>query len=86
MMALILVLFIRLMVWMFVGMFALTVMALWAFCWVAIFIAGVVWGLFDEHHKAKRLKVPRMISGSRGEPAVDAFGQPVPQSRFSNRR
>jgi hypothetical protein len=38
---------------------AATIFALWAFCWVIIFIISFIWVIFDDHRQIKRLPRPR---------------------------
>lgn len=64
-------LMLRLMFFAFVVFAVLSIFALWAFCWVLIFVISFIYVGFDET-RAKRLKRPKMT-------------QRTPQARYSDR-
>jgi hypothetical protein len=86
------ILLFRFTIYAFVAMATLTILALWALCWLIVFIVSFVYVAFDETRGPKRLAKPAMTrrrtvreNVGRSD-ASDAFGHPVPQSRWSNRR
>ena len=83
------VLLFRFTIYAFVAMATLTVLALWTFAWLIVFIVSFVYVAFDETRGPKRLERPAMTRRRRSIETVDetdAFGHPLPQSRYSSRR
>jgi hypothetical protein len=78
----------RVIIWTIVVLATLTILALWAFCWLIVFIVTFVWTAFDSSRQPKRLERPRIARRRRsvGAEETDAFGHPIPQSRWSSRR
>jgi hypothetical protein len=62
----------RAMLFAFVVLAVLSIFALWAFCWVLIFVISFIYVGFDEG-RAKRLRRPRIT-------------QRTPQARWSDRQ
>lgn len=83
-------LFVRFTLWVLGAMLVLTGLVLWAFAYVLIYAVGFVITLvylaFGATRKPTRLKRPAMTRRRNDERELDAFGHPIPQSRFSNRR
>jgi hypothetical protein len=80
------ILFFRLVLWSMGALIALSVLALWAFCWLVVFVVSFIYVAFDETRKAKRLARPATTRRPDNRREVDAFGHPIPPSRYSSRR
>jgi hypothetical protein len=76
----------RVVLWSIVAMTTLTVLALWALLWVTVFVVSLVWTAFDSSRGRKRLERPAMPRRRNDDRELDAFGHPIPQSRWSSRR
>jgi hypothetical protein len=83
-------LFVRFTLWAFGAMLILTGLVLWVFAYVLIYAVGAVLALiylaFGKTRKPKRLKRPAMTRRRNDDQELDAFGHPIPQSRYSSRR
>ena len=80
------VILVRVMVWLCVFAFIAAALMLWAMLWIVVFILSALYVAFDESRGPKRLKRPFQKRRRGDDQEQDAFGQPVPQSRWSNRR
>jgi O-antigen/teichoic acid export membrane protein len=82
-------LFVRFTLWVLGAMVALSALVLWAFAYVLIYAVGaglaLVYLAFGATRKPKRLKRPA-ITRRNHDRELDAFGHPIPQSRYSSRR